>query len=42
MFKLINDNESFLSNLNFEKIEQFTKFVKKKLNHNHFEQNRRY
>ena len=28
MFKLINDDELFLSNLNFEKIEQFTKFVK--------------
>ena len=28
MFKLINDDESLLSNLNFEKIEQFTKFMK--------------
>ena len=29
MFELINNDESFLSKLNFEKIEQLTKFVKK-------------
>ena len=28
MFELINNDESFLSNLNFENIERFTKFMK--------------